>query len=52
MAEPHRLLCSLDAIHLATARAVGSDLAAMLTYDERLASAARDAGMEVLSPRG
>jgi predicted nucleic acid-binding protein len=50
MAESDRMLRSLDAIHLATARMAGSDLTAVLTYDERLATAARDAGMAVLSP--
>jgi len=31
------LLRSLDAIHLATARALGSDLGVLITYDRRLA---------------
>lgn len=41
-------LRSLDAIHLASAIAVGAD--ALLTYDDRLAPAARFAGLEVLAP--
>jgi predicted nucleic acid-binding protein len=51
MNEPDRMLRSLDAIHLATARVLGTDLTALVTYDDRLALAAKDAGMEVLSPR-
>jgi len=51
MNEPDRMLRSLDAIHLATARVLGRDLDAFVTYDERLASAARDAGLPVTSPR-
>jgi predicted nucleic acid-binding protein len=41
---------SLDAIHLATARALGTNLSALVTYDERLAEAARWYGMQVVSP--
>ena len=43
-------LCSLDAIHLASALALGPDLGAFVVYDERLAAAARTAGCSVLSP--
>lgn len=43
-------LRSLDAIHLATAARLGEDLAALVTYDERLADAARRAGLRVSSP--
>ena len=50
MNEPDRSLRTLDAIHLATARLLGSDLDALVTYDNRLASAAADAGLNVLSP--
>jgi predicted nucleic acid-binding protein len=50
MNEPDRSLRSLDAIHLATARLLGSDLDALVTYDSRLASAATDAGLAVLAP--
>ncbi|MFD7155729.1 type II toxin-antitoxin system VapC family toxin [Kribbella sp. NPDC059898] len=51
MNEPDRMLRSLDAIHLATARVLGTDLTAVVTYDDRLAEAAKDAGFEVVSPR-
>jgi uncharacterized protein len=51
MVEPDPLLRSLDAIHLATARLLGSELTALLTYDDRLASAAGDAGIPVHTPR-
>jgi predicted nucleic acid-binding protein len=44
-------LRSLDAIHLATALDLGRDLAAVVTYDDRLASAARAAGVRVVAPR-
>lgn len=51
MNEPDRMLRSLDAIHLATARLLGTDLSGLVTYDDRLADAARDAGMTVIDPR-
>lgn len=51
MIEPDRMLRSLDAIHLATARIVGPELDALVTYDDRLASAAGDAGMRVVGPQ-
>ena len=51
MNEPDRMLRSLDAIHLATARVLGPDLTGLVTYDERLATAARDAGISVIDPR-
>jgi predicted nucleic acid-binding protein len=51
MNEPDRMLRSLDAIHLATARLLGADLAGLVTYDDRLASAARDARITVIDPR-
>lgn len=44
------LLRSLDAIHLATAMAVGEPGLELLTYDDRLAEATRDAGLRVLQP--
>ena len=44
-------LRSLDAIHLATAQQLGSDLGRLVTYDERMASAARALGLRVISPR-
>jgi uncharacterized protein len=43
-------LRSLDAIHLATARALGTNLSALVTYDDRLAEAASWYGMQVVSP--
>jgi predicted nucleic acid-binding protein len=43
-------LRSLDAIHLASALALGSELRAVVTYDTRLADAARAAGLEVITP--
>ncbi|MGL5852033.1 MAG: type II toxin-antitoxin system VapC family toxin [Phycicoccus sp.] len=48
LADPR--LRSLDAIHLATALLVGEDVDALLTYDDRLAEAAREHGLEVVSP--
>jgi hypothetical protein len=48
--EPDLLLRSLDAIHLATARLLGEELTALLTYDDRLAKAAEDAGIRVHTP--
>ena len=48
--EP-RDLRSLDAIHLATAQRLGSDLGELITYDDRLAIAARSLGYKVTSPR-
>ncbi|WP_165036439.1 type II toxin-antitoxin system VapC family toxin [Candidatus Protofrankia californiensis] len=51
MNEPDRTLRSLDAIHLATARVLGRELDALVTYDDRLAAAAGDAGFSLLSPR-
>ena len=50
MVEPDRLLRSLYAVHLATARLLGPELTALLTYDARLAKAAADAGIPVLAP--
>jgi predicted nucleic acid-binding protein len=41
---------SLDAIHLATAQQLGSDLARIVTYDERMAAAAADLGWTVAQP--
>jgi predicted nucleic acid-binding protein len=43
-------LRSLDAIHLASALAIGDELGALITYDARQASAARAAGLTVLAP--
>ena len=43
-------LRSLDAIHLATAQLLGDDLARLITYDARMAEAARGLGWTVVSP--
>ena len=43
-------LRSLDAIHLASALSIGDYPEAFVTYDERLAEAAREAGLNVLMP--
>jgi uncharacterized protein len=51
MNEPHRTLRSPDAIHLATARILAPELAAFVTYDDRLLKAASDAGIDTVSPR-
>lgn len=51
MVEPDQLLRSLDAIHLATARLLGTELTALLTYDDRLAKAAEAANIPVHVPR-
>jgi predicted nucleic acid-binding protein len=42
---------SLDAIHLATAHELGDDLTAMVTYDERMAVAAKRLGYRIVQPR-
>lgn len=42
-------LRSLDAIHLATAMSIDEDLD-FVTYDDRQAAAARDAGLRVVQP--
>ncbi len=42
---------SLDAIHLAAALSLGEDLAAVVTYDERMGVAANALGLSVASPR-
>ena len=44
-------LRSLDAIHLATARELGDELGSLVTYDDRLAEAARALGHRVAGPR-
>ena len=51
MGEPDRQLRSLDAIHLATARVFAGELDGFVTYDDRLARAAEDAGLKTVSPR-
>ena len=47
---PGKHLRSLDALHLATARMLGQTLTQFITYDKRLARAARDAGLPVVTP--
>jgi len=51
MNEPDRMLRSLDAIHLATARILAPELDALVTYDDRRLRAATDAGLVTVSPR-
>ena len=41
---------SLDAIHIASAELLGSELTALVTYDQRMADAARDTGLPVQLP--
>ena len=48
--EP-RGLRTLDAIHLATAMAIGDDLDAIVTYDDRMVEAAGLLGLLVSAPR-
>ena len=43
-------LGSLDAIHLATALALGQDLVRIVTYDERMLDGARELGLQTASP--
>jgi predicted nucleic acid-binding protein len=47
---PDRSLRSLDAIHLATALLIRDDVEAFVTYDTRLAEAARSHGLPVDAP--
>lgn len=44
------VLRTLDAVHLAAALELGDDLESMVTYDDRLAHAARANGILVTSP--
>jgi len=46
---PH--LRSLDALHLATAQNLGSDLSHIVTYDERMIEAALNVGIKTASPK-
>jgi predicted nucleic acid-binding protein len=41
---------SLDAIHLATAQQLGSDLGPIVSYDDRMLGAARRLGLKTASP--
>lgn len=45
-------LRSLDALHLAAALELGDDLEGIVTYDERMATAAAEASITVVSPTG
>ncbi len=47
--EP-QVLRTLDAIHLATAMAIGDDLEAIVTYDVRMVDAARVMGLSTATP--
>jgi len=48
--EP-RVLRTLDAIHLATAMALGADLDVVVTYDDRMAEGAALLGLATATPR-
>lgn len=41
---------SLDAIHLATAQQIGSDLGQIVTYDDRMYDAAVSLGLKAVAP--
>ncbi len=43
-------LRSLDAIHVAAALSLGTDLAELITYDQRMAEAASSLGLTVTAP--
>lgn len=43
-------LRSLDAIHLAAAQTLGAALSEVITYDQRMATAARGLGLQVVAP--
>jgi hypothetical protein len=45
-----RVLRSLDAIHIASARELGSDLESLVTYDRRMSEASMMLGMLVRAP--
>jgi predicted nucleic acid-binding protein len=44
-------LPSLDAIHLATAQQLGHELTGLVTYDDRMAAAAKQLGYKIVQPR-
>ena len=48
---PAEDLRSLDAIHLAAAQRLGRDLSVLVSYDERMLTAARALGIRVTTPR-
>lgn len=43
-------LRTLDAIHMATALSLGADVSQLVTYDDRLAGGAAQAGIDVIAP--
>ncbi len=43
-------LKSMDAVHVASAEVLGSELTVLVTYDKRMADAARAVGLPVASP--
>lgn len=43
-------LCSLDALHLATALSIRDDVGVFVAYDQRLVGAAKHHGLTVLQP--
>jgi uncharacterized protein len=45
------ILRTLDSVHLASALDLGDDLEGLVTYDDRLASAAEFCGVRVIAPR-
>jgi predicted nucleic acid-binding protein len=47
---PPAVLRSLDAIHVATAKLVETELDHLITYDRRMAAAADSAGLRVVAP--
>lgn len=47
---PPTTLRTLDAIHLASAYSIRAEIDALVTYDVRLADAARASGMRVVAP--
>lgn len=49
-ADLPRPLRSLDAIHIASALRLGSDLGVVVTYDQRMTDAARSLGLPVEAP--
>ena len=49
---PGQALRSLDALHIATALAIGPSLTAIVTYDARMTEAARALGLGTTAPRG
>jgi uncharacterized protein len=48
--SPGTLLRSLDAIHLATAQLLGSELRSIITYDAPMAQAATALGLSAVAP--